>query len=321
MTQNNNMKTLFTSLLLCLGTLAFGQSLDTGIKLYKSKQYAQATSTLKAIKSSDPAYAKARYYLGRVAFDQEEYGEAREFFKAATKADDSQADYFTWLGNAIGTIAQDAGKLRQASLAPKIKNAYKKAVALDPSSLDAQWGLIEFYTQAPGFMGGSWEKAEEAARAIMKIDKAEGHDALATVFLRKEEPELAAKEYEALLKVKPEQIGSVGIFYQNQGWYDKAFNAFQKGFEQFPENYPLLYQVGRTSALSGQKAELGIESLERYMAEAPADVLPSKAAAKMRLAMIYEKQGDKSRAIALYEQSLKEDPELELAKEGLKRVK
>lgn len=316
------MKYLLTLALLFCSLLAFSQSLDEGIRLYKNQQLDQASKALKVIKSSDPAYAEARFYLGRVAFDQEEYDDARDYFREATKANGKKADYYTWLGNAIGTVAQDASKLRQASLAPKIKNAYVKAVELDPKSLDAQWGLVQFYTQAPGFMGGSWDKAEVAAKAIAQIDPLEGHDALATVYLRKEEPELAEKEYVAAASIAPNRLGNLGVFYQNQQWYDKAFATFQKAFKQFPENMSLLYQVGRTSALSGTRPELGITSLEQYMAQTEAEkASPSHAAAKMRLAMIYEKEGNQAKARTLYQASLAEDPEMELAKEGLKRVK
>lgn len=316
------MKHLLATLLLCSGFLSFSQNLDEAVRLYKNQQLDLANRTLKQIKSSDPAYAEARFYLGRVAFDKEEYDDAWDYFKEATKADDTNANYFTWLGNAIGTVAQDAGKLRQASLAPKIKNAYLKAVELDSKSLDAQWGLVQFYTQAPGFMGGSWDKAETAAKAISLIDPVEGHDALATVYLRKEEPELAEKEYLAAAELAPNRLGSLGVFYQNQQWYDKAFDTFESAFSQFPENMSLLYQIGRTSALSGARADLGIKSLEQYMNDTEADkASPSHAAAKMRLAMIYEKQGNKQKAKTLYQASLADDPEMDLAKKGLKRVK
>lgn len=316
------MKYLLTAILLCSSLLTFSQSLDEGVRLYKNQQLDQASKALKTIKSSDPAYAEARFYLGRVAFDKEEYDDAWDYFKEATKADGTKSTYYTWLGNSIGSIAQDAGKLRQASLAPKIKNAYVKAVELEPKSMDAQWGLIEFYTQAPGFMGGSWSKAEIAAKAIGEIDPLEGHDALATVYLRKEEPELAEKQYIAAAKLSPDRLRTLGVFYQNQQWYDKAFATFQKAFQQFPETMNLLYQVGRTSALSGARPDLGIKSLEQYLAETEVEkASPSHAAAKMRLAMIYEKQGNQTKAKSLYEASLAADPEMELAKKGLKRVK
>ena len=292
------------------------------IKLFENKQYQLAEKSFNQIKSSDPAFAEARYYLGRIAFQQEAYDDAWDYFKEATKANDQEAKYFTWMGNAIGTIAQSAGKFKQASLAPKIKNAYKKAAELNPKDMDAQWGLVQFYTQAPGFMGGSFEKAEIAARAILDIDKAEGHDALAEVYMSKDEPELAEKEYLAACEVEPQRLGSLGVFYQNQEWYDKAFSTFEKAFDKYPKNMSLLYQVGRTSALSGTRPQLGIESLERYMKETDVKkASPSHAAAKMRLAMIYEKQGDKAKAKGLYEASLRDDPNMELAKKGLKRVR
>lgn len=316
------MKKLLTLVLVLCTAPLLGQNLDTGIRLYQNKQFDLAGETFDKIKSSDPAYAEARYYLGRIAFDEEEYDDAWDYFKEASKADDQQAKYFTWIGNSIGTMAQSAGKLRQARLAPKIKNAYKKAAALDPKDMDAQWGLVQFYTQAPGFMGGSYEKAEIAARAILKVDKVEGHDALATVYMSKDEPENAEKEYLAACELDPKRLGSLGVFYQNQEWFDKAFGTFEKAFKTFPENMSLLYQIGRTSALSGTRPELGIQSLERYMRDTEADkAVPSHAAAKMRLAMIYEKQGNKAKAKGLYEASLKEDPDMDLAKKGLKRVK
>lgn len=316
------MKLLF-ALALVMSTLqALGQGLDAGVRLYENKQYDLASEIFDGIKSTDPAYAESRYYLGLISFMQKEYDDAWDYFKAATKADDSQAKYYTWIGNSVGTMAQSAGKLKQARLAPKIKNAYKKAAELDPTDLDAQWGLVQFYTQAPGFMGGSWEKAEEAAKAIWAVKPAEGHDALATVYMSQDEPEKAEKEYLAACELEPQRLGSLGVFYQNQGWYDKAFDTFDKALKKFPDNMSLLYQVGRTSALSGTQPELGIESLEHYLKETdPEKAAPSHAGAKMRLAMIYEKLGDLTKAKSLYEASLKEDPEMELAKKGLKRVK
>lgn len=316
------MKHLFILLLLFSGSLVLAQNLDEGIQLYQNKQMTEASKTLSSIKSTDPNYGQARFYLGRIAFDQKAYDDAWDYFDEATDADPTKAEYYTWLGNTIGTVTQSASKFRQARLASKVKNAYLKAVELDPKSLQAQLGLLKFYTQAPGFMGGSWSKAEAAAKAISLIDRLEGHEALATVYLGKDEPALAEKEYLAAIEIDPSRMGTLGVFYQNQEWFDKAFGTFQKAYAQFPKDMSLLYQIGRTSALSGKKAQLGIQSLERYLTEtATEEASPSHSAAKMRLGMIYEKQGNKVKAKSLYEASLQEDPEMELAKDGLKRVK
>ena len=316
------MKTLFTLSFLCLSLLVSGQNLNAGIQLFENKDYQQASKTLTAIATTHTDYAEARYYLGRIAYAQREYETAWDYFKEATESNSSSSEYYTWEGHAISGLIDTVGKLRQAGLAPKIKNAYKKAVALDDTNLDALWGLVGFYSEAPGFVGGSMEKAEEAARAIGKVDALQGQNALAQVYMADDEPEKAEKAYLAAAELDQRRLANLGIFYQNQGWYDKAFDTFQKAFSLMPEDMNLLYQVGRTSALSGARAELGIASLERYLKETnPENARPSHAGAQMRLAMIYEKQGDKQKAKTLYQAALKKDPDMTLAQKGLERVK
>ena len=316
------MKVLLTSILLCFSLSVPGQDLATGIQLFNSQQFDKAVKTLELISSEDAGYADARYYLGRIAYEQEDYEAAKGFFTAATKANDTSSEYFTWLGHALGTLTNSVGKLRQATLAPKIKNAYIRAVELDPDNLEAQWGLVRFYREAPGFVGGSLEKAEQSAKEILRIDPLDGHIALSDVYLRQEQPEKAEAQYIAAAAIDQRRLAHLGIFYQNQGWFDKAFDTFQNAFTLMPEDMNLLYQIGRTSALSGERADLGIESLERYLRETDeANASPSHAGAHMRLAMIYEKQGDFTKAKTFYQKALKGDPDMKLAKDGLKRVR
>ncbi len=315
------MRLLATSLLTFITVVTSAQDLQTGIKQFEDRQFELAIKTFKAINSKSNDYAEARFYLGRVAFDQEEYSDARGYFKEAYKKKDKVSKYYTWYGNATGTMAQNAGKIRQGILAPKIKNAYKKAVELDPDDLDAQQGLMEFYSQAPGVMGGSWEKALEAAEAIYKIDPVEGHLARATVYDRKEDHDSAEKEYIELVKMGDQHIYRLGMFYQGRENFQKAHDHFERSFENIPENWAALYQIGRNAALSGLNTERGIVCMKQYMEEDRGDNFPSHAAAKSRLAMIYEKQGKIEKAKTLYEEALKEDPKMNLATEGLKRIR
>ena len=126
-------------LTLCLITLqGFAQStrIDQAKKLYESKKYAEAITALEGVKKGEKDYAAGRYYLGRVAFDKKEYDDAQDFFEEAVEADGTSAEYYNWLGNTYGQIAQDANVLKQGMLAPKMKAAWEKAVALDPSFID-----------------------------------------------------------------------------------------------------------------------------------------------------------------------------------------
>ena len=315
------MKTTLTFLFTFLALeLSIAQNLQTGLEHYKNESYEEAIKVFKAIKSNHKDYAEARFYLGRIAFDQQEYDDAKDYFKAAYKRNDQVSKYHTWYGNSIGTLAQSASKIRQGILAPKIKNAYKRAVELNPKDIDAQLGLMEFYSQAPGVMGGSWEKALQAAEAVYQIDPIQGMNARATVYQRKEDYAAAEKEYIKLSEKEDVYIYTLGMFYQRREQFDKAAEAFELAYSKDSENWAALYQIGRNCALSGLNPSRGLEVLNLYMNEDRGKNLPSHAAAKSRKAMIYEKQGDIGKARSLYEEALQMDPKMNLAQDGLKRV-
>jgi tetratricopeptide (TPR) repeat protein len=152
----------FFSLLILISSSSVAQvKIDQAKRLFEEKKYAEAEKLLLPIEDDDRDYAAAQYYLGRIAFSRREYDDAADFFEEATEANNKVADYFSWLGNTYGTIAGDANPIRQGLLAPKMKSAWEKAIALDSKNLDARTSLIQYYLQAPGIMGGSVEKAKE----------------------------------------------------------------------------------------------------------------------------------------------------------------
>ena len=310
-------KLWLVALLFLSSEMVMSQSLTKGVELYQS-------GNLKAAKDFFSQYddnEKALYYLGRIAFDQEEYSDAADYFEDVIEINDQVADYYTWLGNSIGSYAGDVNFFKQGILAPQIKSAYEKAVALDPKSIDALFGLIEYYTQAPGLLGGSMEKAEETAHKIKQIDVLQGHSALATVYERQEAYDKAEQEYLAAVKADPKRQLNLGFFYQRQEKFGKAFSAFESAYNNDPTNLNALYQIGRTSALSGEQPEKGISSLNKFLEVPWQKGTPSHAGAMMRLAMIYEKSGNKIKAISLYEESLEKDPDMSEAKKGLDRLR
>lgn len=315
------LRSLFSLALLCLSFFAFSQNLQQGIDQYRKGQLDAAKSSLKDIKSKSSEYGKAQYYLGRIAFDQNDFSDAIDYFKEAVDEEDENSDYYTWLGNSYGRLAQNSGKIRQGFLAPKIKKNYEKAVKFDDQNLDAYWGLVEYYTQAPAIMGGSWEKAAKSANSILAFDKKEGHRALATVYQRQEKVELAEEQYLKLVALDSAHAMTLGTFYQSHKKFNKAFDLFEGMYKQDNQNTGALYQIGRTSALSGLRTEAGIKALESYMTFEVKQGTPSYAAAKMRMAMIYEKTGNTTKARELYQASLDEDPTMQLARDGLKRLK
>jgi len=53
----------------------------------------------------------------------------------------------------------------------------EKAVELNPDSIEARFDLMEYYLQAPAFLGGDVAKAEGQAREISKRSAAAGRKA------------------------------------------------------------------------------------------------------------------------------------------------
>ncbi|MCU0419567.1 MAG: tetratricopeptide repeat protein [Cyclobacteriaceae bacterium] len=301
--------------------VAAGQTrIDQAKLLYESQKYEDAKKLLASIDEKNKDYATAQYWLGRIAYAQEKYDDASDHFEEATEANDKVADYWNWLGNTYGTIAQDANTLKQGMLAPKMRSAWEKAIALDPQNLDARSSLIQYYSQAPGFMGGSTEKAKEMANQIKKIKPAEGHRQLGNIYYREKKFAEAEKEFLAMVKADATYQSGLASFYANQKQYDKAFALFQETLKTKPDDMSTVYQYGRLSALSGQQLDQGEAHLKRYLAYSPAKNEPTHAGAHMRLAQIYEKRGNKSEAKKSFETALKMDNNLKEAKEGLARV-
>ncbi|HEU5292530.1 MAG TPA: tetratricopeptide repeat protein [Cyclobacteriaceae bacterium] len=314
------MKTLL-SVLLLFPLLAVGQfQIEKAKTLYESKKYVEAAKLLEQVDDESKDYAAAQFYLGRIAFDQKEYDDAADYFEEASENDEKVADYFLWLGDTYGTIAKDANVVRQGFLAPKMKTAWEKCIALDAKNISARESLIEFYTQAPGFMGGSFEKAKEVANQIVKLNPAQGHRSMGDIFVREKNPTAAEKEYLEMVKSDEKFISVLGNFYAGQKQYDKAFNLFEEPLKKDPNNMIMIYLVGRTSAVSGQRLDRGEQCLKQYLSYKPKEGEPSHAGANMRLAQVYEKRGNKPEAKKLFETALKLDSNLKEAKEGLERV-
>ncbi len=312
-------KTLLITLL--ISTQAFAQSnIDKAKKLWENKNNAEAKKILIAINDEQKDYATAQYYLGRISFSEQNLDDAAEFFEEAIDANDRIAEYHLWLGNAYANIVPNANKLRQGILAPKMKSEWERAIELDPKMLDARISLIQYYLQAPSFMGGSIDNAKTMAKEVMKSNPAEGHIQMGNIFFKENNITSAEKEYTEASKLDPNYSNVLGSFYQRQKQYDKAFAFFEDAVKKNPADFSSIYQIGKTSALSGQKLDRGEECLKKYLSYKPKNNEPGHAGANMRLAQIYEKQGKKEEAKKLYESAFKADSKLNEAKEGFERL-
>jgi tetratricopeptide (TPR) repeat protein len=270
--------------------------------------------------------AADHYKTGRAALDSSKADDAVKSFEKAVKLEDTNALYHLWLGNALGTVAQKASVLRQPFLAKRVKSEFERTVQLDGTIIDGHDGLMQFYLQAPGIMGGSIGKAKEQAEAIAVINPLRGHYARAAIANHEKDAAGAEREYRAAATEFADSLGAVATLANllattNRG--DEAFAVLDKYLARKPGDLSALMAVGRTAAISGRQLDRGEQAL-RTVLETPGvgtdPKLPSPASAHYRLGDIAAKRGTKDQARKEYERALELNPRLEAAKRALKAL-
>lgn len=281
---------LCLAFLLTAGSIIAGPTYREALDLYKSKQYPEARFAFQQLTADEPANPKYRYFLGMIALRRSDYDEAISQLEQATELAPDNSDYFAELGNAYGSASRKAGVLSQISLAKKCRFALEKAVELNPDSLDARNGLISYYRQAPGFLGGGMPKAYAQAEEIRKRDPIRG----------------------ALI---------LGQLYVSERRFDEAFTVAMEHVQLQPGSYLAHYTMGRLAADSGQRLDAGEKHLHHCLELTPAKDEPSHAAVHWRLGNIAERRRDSTAARAAYETALKLDPAFKQAATSLAKLK
>ena len=314
-----------TTRLFVAGLLAvcfFGQmqaQIDsTGIKLIEQRKYADAKTFFEAKVKANNKDAESHYQLSRVLLIQRNYDDAEDAIDAALDLNDKDARYHLVRGQVIGSIAQNANIFKQGILAPKVKNAFLRAVELDPTLIEARSGLFSYYSMAPGIMGGSEEEALKQADEIIKLNGFRGHLILGNYYQRKEDGARAEAEFKKAIAAEPMNFGGhkrLGYLYVNQKMYNEAFVQFQIYIDLDPKNPDAQDSYG--DALFAQ--EKFDEAIDKYNAALFLDKNFSPSI--FQLGACYEKKGLKSKAVETYQWYLTVEPTGRNADAAKKKIK
>lgn len=270
---------------------ADSKELAAAIALFDAKRVPEARPQLAGIVAKEPKNIRALWYLGRSELAMQRREEAAATLaKAADLAPKDHrilADY----GSASLLRATELGVSFSAiGCARRGRAALEQAVALSPDTIAYREGLVQFYTRAPGFVGGDFDKAYAHIAEIAKRDPARGTVIRANT--------LAAEKR-----------------------YDEALAVCEKFLLAAPDNYLALYTLGRIASETGRELARGEAALRRCLELTPRIEEPDHAGAHYRLGLIAEKAARPADARREYTAALALEPAFPEAKAALSRLK
>lgn len=206
---------------------------------------------------------------GKRLFAARNWGGAVEALERATAESPSSSEAWHWLGKAQGRRAENANPLMAPRYAGKARDAFEKAVQLNPRNLEAVSDLFSYYMEAPGFLGGGTDKAKRLADShIQPADKAEYQYALAKLAEDRKDWTAAERHYRSAMQLAPASPGravDVAKFLSKRGRAQDAETMFAEIANKHPNNPRVVFERAANLVRSKQNPELARTLLQQYM--------------------------------------------------------
>jgi tetratricopeptide (TPR) repeat protein len=267
-------------------TCAGATDLEQATKLYHLTEYEQSLAILQTIPQKDPP---AYELLGRNYYMMGDFKKATDALERAQSDEPRNSQYALWLGRAYGRWAEISNPFSAISHASKARQYFEKAVELDPRNLEALNDLLEYYMEAPGMLGGGWEKAKATAARIGQVDPAEGHYAQATLAEKHKEMASAEDQLRHAIELAPHQVGrfiDLARLLAKQGRYQESDQNFARADQLAPDSPKLMYAKADVYIKSGRNLETAKDLLKRYLSATITPDDPPKSDARKLLRQI-----------------------------------
>jgi tetratricopeptide (TPR) repeat protein len=212
--------------------------------------------------------AAVQNLIGRNYFMMGDFKKAVDFFSAAEAVDPSSSNYALWLGRGWGRRAETSNSLLAPAYASKARQWFEKAVQLNNRNQEALSDLFDYYLEAPGFLGGGFDKAERLASQIASVDPAEGFFARARLAEHQREYGSAESQLRHAIELTPLRVGRVldlAAFLAKEGRVQESDDQFKRA-EKMAPNTPKVWYA-RADVLIKQKRNLpeAKQLLQKYL--------------------------------------------------------
>ena len=298
--------TLLAALPLLFSTqLASANEYDALIKAKKFPEAERAASAKLAKEATNPEAMIGRINAILAAGTESRIGEAVKYSQQCISANPAVAGCHLALGKTLGWKAMTGGVMSALGYAGDMRDAFKKAVELDPRNMDARFSLLQFYMMAPGIMGGGTGKAETLAAQTSTLNADAGRIMAAMLDLaadRASKAEAAAMALrpgtdEELNERQESLLASIGNNYLHEKKYADAERVLREGQKRFPEGDDATYLLARVQQEQGKHRE-AVATLEQQVAK------QARARVHYRMGQSLQALGEKARAASAFEKAI-----------------
>jgi cytochrome c-type biogenesis protein CcmH/NrfG len=220
--------------------------LSDAFALYSRTDY---QASLALILQSGLASGKAYLLAGRDHYMLGDYKKSVEALERAFALEPSSSECALWLGRGYGRRAETSSTFSAPKYASKARAYLEKAVALDPDNQEALRDLFDYYLEAPGFLGGGYDKAKPIAQRIGGRNPADGLLAQAELADRRKQFDTVEEQFRRAIQMAPRQVGRVldlARYLARQGRISESEAAFDQAEQLAPNSPQVCFVRART---------------------------------------------------------------------------
>lgn len=273
----------------------------------QSGEVDRALSLLNAM----PGSAEVHNLRCRVYFTLERWDEAANECEQAVRLDGGSEVDHLWLGRALGEKADNASFISAFNLAKRARTEFEQAANLNPRDGEALSDLGEFYSSAPGVVGGGIEKARSLVGPLENVDPARAHILLGRIAVNRDDQGTAEREYKMAVTSSEHPAFAwmnLGSFYRKRERWAEMESAIENGYRaaQHDRLAGVALYNGASVLIKGKRnLALARKMLEEYLANYPRSEEGPAFEAYARLARVNAQLGDTNGAWQARAEALK----------------